>query len=49
MEIKKANISNDAVDLLKNILNVNPKLRITLTEIIKHPWLKELDFKSGKI
>lgn len=30
MEIKKANLSNEAVDLMKCILNINPKLRYTL-------------------
>ncbi|CAD8152929.1 unnamed protein product [Paramecium octaurelia] len=49
MEMKKYNLSNDAVDLIKSILNVNPKLRITLTEILNHPWLKELNLKSNKV
>jgi len=45
MEMKKANLSNESVDLLKSILNINPKLRFTLAEIMKHPWMKEIDFK----
>ncbi|CAD8152802.1 unnamed protein product [Paramecium pentaurelia] len=49
MEMKKYNLSNDAVDLIKSILNVNPKLRITLTEILNHSWLRELNLKSNKV
>ena len=45
MEIKKANLSNEAVDLMKSILNINPKLRFTLAEIMKHSWMKDIDFK----
>ena len=48
MEMKKANLSNESVDLLKSILNINPKLRFTLTEIMKHAWMKDIDFKQLK-
>lgn len=48
MEIKKANLSNEAVDLMKSILNINPKLRCTLPEIMKHTWMKDIDFKYTK-
>ncbi|CAD8185793.1 unnamed protein product [Paramecium octaurelia] len=48
MEIKKANLSNEAVDLMKSILHINPKLRCTLPEIMKHTWMKDIDFKQTK-
>ena len=34
-------ISEDLKDLLKRILNVNPKERITLEQILEHPWLNK--------
>ncbi|CAD8057480.1 unnamed protein product [Paramecium primaurelia] len=48
IEMKKQNLSNDSVDLIKSMLNVNPKLRITLTEIMNHQWLKEINIKQQK-
>ena len=34
-------LSKPAADLLQRILNPNPKTRITLEQIIQHPWIKE--------
>ena len=31
-------ISEDAVDLLKGMLQIDPRLRLTLDEVIAHPW-----------
>ena len=33
-------VSNDCMDLLKKILNVDPKERISIKEILNHSWLK---------
>ena len=35
------NVSEDLNDLLLKILNTNPKQRITLKEILLHPWLSD--------
>jgi len=32
-------ISRDAKDLVKKLLDINPKARITLDEVMKHPWI----------
>ena len=37
-------ISNDARNLLKRILDLNPSTRITMTEIYLHPWMQDIDF-----
>ena len=31
-------ISNEARDLIKNILNIDPKKRYTINDIRRHPW-----------
>jgi hypothetical protein len=33
-------LSAECVHLLKNMLQVDPRLRLTLEEVISHPWLK---------
>ena len=40
-------ISNEARDLLKGLLNKNPNKRLTIDQILEHPWLK-MDEKSNK-
>ena len=37
------NISDEARDLLKGLLNKNPEERLTIDEILNHPWLKTDD------
>ena len=37
------NISDEARDILKGLLNKNPDKRITCDEILSHPWLKDVD------
>ncbi len=32
-------ISKDAQDLLKGLLQVDPQLRLSASEAIKHPWI----------
>jgi serine/threonine protein kinase len=39
-------ISSDAKDLLRRILKPNPDERLTITEIISHPWLRETSVAS---
>ncbi|CAN6443916.1 unnamed protein product [Victoria cruziana] len=34
-------ISRDAKDLIKKMLQLNPKERLTATEVLSHPWIKE--------
>lgn len=34
-------ISRDAIRLMKHMLTVNPKKRITVQEILLHPWLRD--------
>ena len=41
-------ISTEAEDLLKKILEVEPKNRIKTEEILVHPWLVDLDFNFWK-
>ena len=40
------NISDKAKDLIKGLLCKDPSKRLTCDEILKHPWLKNEDFKS---
>ena len=39
-------ISSEANDLIDNMLKLNPKERITIEGILKHPWLKNVDIKN---
>lgn len=34
-------ISEEAIDLVKKLLTVDPKKRATLEEVIGHPWFKD--------
>eukprot|EP01132_Coremiostelium_polycephalum_P009230 gene9230-11308_t len=34
-------MSDDAIDLISKLLNTDPKKRITLTDVIEHPWIKK--------
>lgn len=36
-------ISNEARDLIERMLVVNPKDRISISEILKHPWIQLFD------
>ena len=40
-------ISDEARDLLKGLLNKNPNKRLTIEQILNHPWL-QTDEKKGK-
>ena len=41
-------ISNEAEDLIKNILEVDPNKRFKIEQILNHPWLINLDFNFWK-
>jgi len=34
-------VSEEAKDLIRRMLDIDPKSRITVSDILKHPWLKE--------
>ncbi|XP_064612779.1 serine/threonine-protein kinase Chk2-like isoform X3 [Liolophura sinensis] len=38
-------ISNEAIDLVKQLLVTDPKKRLTLQEALLHPWFKDEDMK----
>jgi len=42
-------VSKEALDLLENLIVVDPKRRISLTEVLEHPWTngKELPIKKS--
>ncbi|KAI8505277.1 Checkpoint kinase 2 [Branchiostoma belcheri] len=44
-------ISEDAKDLIKKLLTVDPKKRFTVTQALNHPWLKdpEMTAKANKL
>ena len=42
------NISPEARDLIKNMLEINPKKRISIKDILAHPWLNNVDLKFWK-
>lgn len=41
--ILKEDISIEARDLLRGLLEINPKKRISVRKIYKHPWLRGMD------
>ena len=40
------NISDELRDLLKGLLNKDPTKRLTCEQILKHPWLSDINFSS---
>lgn len=40
-------ISEDAKDLIKRMLVVNPDHRITLEGILNHPWIEKVRYKRS--
>lgn len=50
--MKEDKLSDHAIDLIKKILNVDPRKRLSACEILNHPWLKdavsELDIFTQK-
>ena len=41
------NISDEARDLLKGLLNKDPKRRLTVEQILNHPWLSNFKVKNA--
>ena len=41
-------VSKEANDLIKDMLQVDPKKRITIDNILKHPWLNNVDLENRK-
>ena len=39
-------VSKEANDLIKGMLELNPSKRLTIEEILKHPWLKNVNIKK---
>ena len=39
----KEDISVEARDLLRGLLEIDPKKRLTIRNIYRHPWLKNMD------
>lgn len=37
-------VSEEAQDLIRKMITVNPRKRITLAEALRHPWFKKLGF-----
>lgn len=40
-----AEVSEKALDLVKKLLMVDPKVRFTTEEALRHPWLQDEDMK----
>lgn len=45
--LNNQSISSDAESLIKSILELDPKKRITSEGILNHPWIKTLDYKQN--
>ena len=41
-------LSNEAKDLITNLLNMNPSTRITAADALQHPWFKKAQKKETK-
>lgn len=39
----KDEVSQEARDLIKGLLTRNPKQRLTVDKVLKHPWLKTVE------
>jgi serine/threonine protein kinase len=39
----KEDISSEAIDLLRGLLEINPHKRITIKQIYQHSWLQAYD------
>ena len=44
----KTDISSESRDLLHALLETNPSKRITVPEILAHPWLQDVD-ENGRL
>lgn len=39
----KEDVSEEARDMMRGLLEINPKKRLTIKQIYQHPWLKSMD------
>lgn len=39
----KEDISKEAVDFLRGLLEINPQKRLNVRQIYQHPWFQDLD------
>ena len=42
-------ISAESINLIDGILEVDPKKRLTIDQILNHSWMKVNDINNGKI
>ena len=43
---KIKDVSNEANDIIKGMLRIDPKKRLTIDEILKHPWLNNINLDN---
>ena len=43
---KISDVSSEANDIIKGMLKIDPKKRLTIDEILKHPWLKNTNLED---
>ena len=43
------NISDEARDLLRGLLNKNPKKRLTCDQILNHPWFSDINYNKNHL
>jgi len=41
--VLKEDVSANARNLLRGLLEINPEKRLTIKQIYEHPWLKSMD------
>ncbi len=39
-------LSHDAVDLIQRILKVNPYERLSIDDVLSHPWMRDTDLNQ---
>jgi serine/threonine protein kinase len=44
-EVDRDLISEDAEDLIRHMIVVNPEKRFTAMEVLEHPWIKQSEAK----
>lgn len=42
----KEDVSEEAKDLIKSLLNINPKERLSVSQTLRHPWLQRADINK---
>ncbi|XP_068968652.1 ovarian-specific serine/threonine-protein kinase Lok-like [Bombus flavifrons] len=43
---KFGHITNKAIDLIKSMMTVNPRKRITIKQVLLHPWLQDRELRE---